>query len=97
MANRGHELGSSPGAPLPKGVFPVKSGPPTAHAMTAEIRKRGPEWLYRFCKDRRSNEQSTYSFLRIFFRLNFKEFKALARRVDRAESGPTAERTDNLR
>jgi hypothetical protein len=81
----GHELGSPPGSPLPDGVFPVKSGPPVQHPMTAEILKRGPECLYRYCQDRGMNEQTTYSYLRSFFRLNFKAFKALSRRVDRAE------------
>lgn len=80
----GHELSSPPGAPLPEGVFPVKSGPPVPHPIIAEIRERGPEWLYRYCQDRGMNEQLTYSFMRSFFRLNFKAFKALSRRVDRA-------------
>jgi hypothetical protein len=91
VPNSSHELGSPPGAPLPEGVFPVKSGPPIAHPMTAEIRERGPEWAYRFCRERGFNEQSTYSFLRSFFRLTFKEFKALARRVNRTEPGATAD------
>ena len=47
------------------------------HPLTAEIRERRPEWLYRYCQYRGFNEQSTYSFLRSFFRLNFKEFKVL--------------------
>ena len=50
--------------------------------MTEEIRDRGPEWLYRYCLQCGLNEQSTYSFLRSFFRLDFKEFKALARRAE---------------
>ena len=91
-ANSGHELGSPPGAPLPEGVFPVKSGPPAQHPLTAEVRERGPEWLYRYCQEQGLNEQSTYSYLRSFFRLNFKEFKALARRVHRAEQGAAPDR-----
>jgi hypothetical protein len=84
-ANGGHELGSPPGAPLPEGVFPVKSGPPAPHPLTEEIRERGPEWLYRHCRERGLNEQSTYSYFRSFFRFNFKEFKALARRMEKAD------------
>jgi hypothetical protein len=93
LANGGHELGSPPGAALPEGVIPLKSGPPIPHPMTAEIRERGPEWLYRFCKDRGFNEQSTYSFLRSFFRLDFKEFKALVRRIDRTQRVAPADRS----
>jgi hypothetical protein len=84
--NEGHELGSPPGTPLPEGVFPVKSGPPTVHPMAEEFRRRGPEWLYRWCRQEGLNEQSTYSHLRSFFRFTFKDFKALARRADRAGS-----------
>ncbi len=80
-------LGSPPGAPLPEGLIPLKSGPPAPHPMTAEIRQRGPEWLYDYCQQQGLNEQSTYSFLRSFFRLNFKEFKALAHRAERTSKG----------
>ena len=92
MANSGHELGSPPGAALPEGVIPLKCGPPATHPMGTKIREWGPEWLYRFCKDQGLNEQSTYSFLRSFFRLSFKQFKALARRIERAEPGAAADR-----
>jgi hypothetical protein len=91
-ANGGHELGSPPGEPLPEGVFPVKSGPPAPHPLTAEIHERGAEWLYRYCRELGLNEQSTYSYLRSFFRLNFKKFKALARWVNRAERGAAPDR-----
>lgn len=80
-----HELGSPPGTPLPEGVFPLKSGPPVLHPMAEEIGRQEPEWLYCYCKEQGFNEQSTYSFLRSFFQLDFKAFRALARRVDRAE------------
>jgi hypothetical protein len=55
--------------------------------MSAEIRANGPEWLYRYCKQRGLNEQSTYSFLRSFFRFTFKEFKSLERRINLSIKG----------
>jgi hypothetical protein len=91
-SKRGHERGLPPGAPLPEGLFLRKSGPPTPHPLTAEIRERGPEWLYCHCQEQGLNAQSTYSYLRSFFRLNFKEFKALARRVEHAERVAPADR-----